>query len=175
MFGMKIFDIIESDLHGGSFRVFVSRIGERPTSKKVESYISKEEELDLYSIENLNKFANKVQKNRNDLINLLHSLKAEGKRIAAIGAPAKGMTLLNYCKIGTETLEFVTEKSSLKVGKFTPGMHIPILGDNELVAKKIDYGLLLAWNFADEIMNNLSDFRESGGKFIIPVPEPKIV
>lgn len=175
MFGMEVFDIIESDLHGGSFRVFVSRIGERPVAKKVDEYVQKEEESQLYSLDNLNKFAKRVEKNRNDLINLLHSLKAEGKKIAGIAAPAKGMTLLNYCKIGPETLDFTTEKSTLKVGKFTPGMHVPIYPDSELVNKKIDYALLLAWNFADEIMNNLKEYKDSGGKFIIPIPEPKIV
>jgi SAM-dependent methyltransferase len=175
MFGMEIFDIVESDLHGGSFRVFVSRIGDKPVSRKIAGYVTREDEISLHTLGNLTKFASRVEKNRRDLINLLHSLRADGKKIAGIGAPAKGMTLLNYCKIGTETLDFVTEKSTLKIGKFTPGMHIPILADAELVIKKIDYGLLLAWNFSDEIMNNLADFKEAGGKFIIPIPEPKIV
>lgn len=175
MFGMEVFDIIESDIHGGSFRVFVNRIGDRPVSAKVKKYLREEDGADLYSLDNLRKFSQRVEKNRNDLISLLHSLKVEGKKIAAVAAPAKGMTLLNYCKIGTETLEFVTEKSRLKVGKFTPGMHIPIFPDSELVANKIDYALLLAWNFADEIMSNLSEFKESGGKFIIPIPVPRVV
>ncbi len=100
---------------------------------------------------------------------------ARGKRIAGVSAPAKGMTLLNYSRIGRETLEFVTEKARLKVGRYTPGSHIPVVPDAELMAQHPDYALLLAWNFAAEIMDNLHDYREAGGQFIIPIPEPMIV
>ena len=100
---------------------------------------------------------------------------SKGKRIAAVSTPAKGMTLLNYCKIGTELIEFATEKSTLKIGKYTPGTHLPILPDSALEENQIDYALLLAWNFADEIIGNLSSYRKNGGKFIIPIPHPKII
>ena len=85
------------------------------------------------------------------------------------------MTLLNYCKIGNETLDFITEKSTLKIGRFTPGAHIPLEPDSYLLEKKRDYALLLAWNFSNEIIYNLNDFRKGGGKFIIPIPMPKVV
>ena len=85
------------------------------------------------------------------------------------------MTLLNYCRIGTETLEFVTEKSTLKIGRHCPGVHIPVVGDDSLIINKIDYALLLAWNFSEEIMNNLKEFKENGGKFIMPIPHPRII
>jgi hypothetical protein len=85
------------------------------------------------------------------------------------------MTLLNYCGIDNDILDFVTEKSTLKIGRFTPGTHIPVVEDNELLKEKPDYSLLLAWNFADEIMKNLDGYRKQGGKFIIPIPTPKIV
>ena len=85
------------------------------------------------------------------------------------------MTLLNYCKIGTETLDFLTEKSTLKMGKYSPGGHIPILPDEALIERDVDYALLLAWNFKDEIMNNLTEFQEKGGKFIVPVPHPTVL
>lgn len=85
------------------------------------------------------------------------------------------MTLLNYCKIDSNIIDFLTEKSSLKIGKYSPGAHIPIFSDEKLCEKKIDFALLLAWNFSDEIIENLSDFKNSGGKFIIPIPKPKIV
>ena len=85
------------------------------------------------------------------------------------------MTLLNYCRIGPELLDFVTEKSQLKIGRFTPGTHIPVVSDEELIKQKPDYAVLLAWNFATEIMNNLSEFTRGGGKFIIPIPTPRIV
>ena len=120
-------------------------------------------------------FAAAVRKNREDLLWLLRSLKHDGKRIAGVSAPAKGMTLLNYCRLGTETLDFVTEKSALKIGRFTPGAHIPVLSDQELLNQMPDYALLLAWNFAGEIMANLSEYRKKGGKFIIPIPSPRII
>jgi hypothetical protein len=106
---------------------------------------------------------------------MLKSLKHEGKCIAGLSAPAKGMTLLNYCKIGPDTIDFITEKSTLKIGKYTPGTHIPIVPDSELIKRMPNYVLLLAWNFADEIMNNLKDYEDAGGKFIIPIPRPRIV
>ena len=106
---------------------------------------------------------------------MLQQLKHEGIRIVGVSAPAKGMTLLNYCRIGTETLDFVTEKSELKIGRFSPGAHIPVVSDDELVQQSPDFALLLAWNFAEEIMENLKAFRDKGGKFIIPIPRPHII
>jgi hypothetical protein len=85
------------------------------------------------------------------------------------------MTLLNYCRIGPELLDYITEKSTLKIGRYTPGTHIPVVGDAELLKNPPDFALLLAWNFADEIIKNLSEYQKLGGKFIIPVPEPRVV
>ncbi len=92
-----------------------------------------------------------------------------------MSAPAKGMTLLNYCKIDNHILDYVTEKSELKIGKYTPGMHIYVETDQKLLEDKPDYALILAWNFAQEIMENLKDFQKAGGKFILPIPSPKII
>ena len=123
----------------------------------------------------MNQFAKDVESHREKVLALLYKLKSEGAAIVGVSAPAKGMTLLNYCHIGPELLNFVTEKSQLKIGKYTPGLHIPVVPDSVLLEEKPDYALLLAWNFADEIMENLSEFRKNGGKFIIPIPEPHIV
>lgn len=174
-FSMEIFDIEQRDIHGGSFRVYVSEAGKIPVSPVVEELLKQEEDMGLYSREVLNKFAKDVEQNRQDILWLLRSLKHENKRIVGVSAPAKGMTLLNYSRIGTETLDFITEKSELKIGRFSPGTHIPVVSDNELLKEMPDYALLLAWNFADEIMNNLSEYRKLGGKFIIPIPHPKIL
>lgn len=174
-FGMEVFDIQERDIHGGSFRVFISRKGKMPISPVVAEFLAREEKMGLYDLARLEKFSAAVAKNREDLTWLLKSLKHEGKRICAVSAPAKGMTLLNYCRIGTDTLDFVTEKSTLKIGRFTPGAHIPVVPDDELLVQNPDYALLLAWNFAEEIMENLKDYRKGGGKFIIPIPYPRIV
>ena len=137
--------------------------------------VKKEIEKDVYSHETLSKFAIDVQNNRDELTWILKSIKRSGKRIAAVSAPAKGMTLLNYCGIGLETIDFVTEKAPEKIGKYTPGKHIPVSPDEELYNQMPDYALLLAWNFADEIMKNLDGYVKKGGKFIIPIPEPRIV
>ena len=173
--GFEIFDIQQVDIHGGSIRIFVSRQSSRKISEKVSSIIKIENDNDIYSTNNLMSFSNNVKQNRSDLMSLLYSLKSNGKRIAAVSAPAKGMTLLNYCGIGKNILEFVTEKSNLKINKYTPGGHIKVLPDSALVTEEIDYALLLAWNFKDEIMENLSEYRDAGGKFIIPIPNPTIV
>ncbi len=173
--GMEVFDIEQSDIHGGSFRVFVSRRGKWPVSAEVQRLIEEEERQGIYTRAVLDKFAAGVKQNKRDLVWLLHSLKHEGKRIVGVSAPAKGMTLLNYCRIDTEVLDFVTEKSKLKIGRYTPGAHIPVVPDSELLERQPDYALLLAWNFAEEIMHNLDEFRRRGGKFIIPIPSPRVV
>lgn len=173
--GMDVFDVQERDIHGGSFRSFVARAGRYPIEDSVHKMLAWENEAGIYDATVLEAFAARVAANRSDLVWLLHGLKHEGKRIAGVSAPAKGMTLLNYCRIGPELLDFVTEKSKLKIGRFTPGMHIPVLDDEALIRHKVDYALLLAWNFADEIMGNLKEFTSQGGQFIVPVPNPKIV
>ncbi len=174
-FGMEIFDVQQRDIHGGSFRVWVTRKGKMSIAPIVLELMEREDRMGLYTLDVLNKFAVDVQQNRQELLWLLRQLKHENKRIAGVSAPAKGMTLLNYCRIGQETLDFVTEKSVLKIGRFTPGAHIPVVSDAELMRQSPDYALLLAWNFADEIMANLHAYRESGGQFIIPIPHPRIV
>ncbi len=174
-FGMEIIDLVEVSIHGGTLRYFVSRKNDYPVSPIVDQYIAMEREKKIYEMDFLNTFAQSVENHRSKLVWMLRSLRRQGKRIAGVSAPAKGMTLLNYCKIGSETLDFLTEKSTLKIGKYTPGTHIPVLPDAELVHRMPDYALLLAWNFADEIMKNLDSYRARGGKFIIPIPVPRIV
>lgn len=173
--GMDVFDVEERDIHGGSFRVYIGRAGQHEIAGTVASMIQAEEEAGIYTRDVLDQFAARVRQNKTDLLWLLHSLKNQGKRIAAVSAPAKGMTLLNYCRIDGDLLDFVTEKSSLKIGRYTPGAHIPVVPDSELLKQRPDYALLLAWNFAPEIMKNLHEFRKAGGRFIIPIPSPTIV
>jgi SAM-dependent methyltransferase len=172
--GFEVFDVRKQEIHGGSFRVFVGRKGAHKVEPSVKHTLQAEEKAGLHKEAQLKKFATAVSKNRKDLLWLLHSLKAKGKTICAVSAPAKGMTLLNYCKIGPELLDFVTEKSTLKIGRFTPGSHIPVYPDSELLKRMPDYALLLAWNFAPEIMSNLKEYTRKGGKFIIPIPTPRI-
>jgi|TARA_B100001105_G_C22375834_1_gene437168 SAM-dependent methyltransferase len=174
-FGFEVFDVKEVLIHGGSIRIFVGRNGEHNLTKFVNQVIEKEEKANLFDISRLNTFSKQVHNHKKQLRELLLGIKKTGKTIVAVSAPAKGMTLLNYCKIDSNIIDFLTEKSSLKIGKYSPGAHIPIFSDEKLCEKKIDFALLLAWNFSDEIIENLSDFKNSGGKFIIPIPKPKIV
>jgi SAM-dependent methyltransferase len=174
-FNMEIFDLEFRDIHGGSFRVYVSKKSKYPINTVVNDLLIQEERNQIYSHERLNKFADSVKQNRAELLWLLLSLKHDNKKIAAVSAPAKGMTLLNYCKIGDNIIDFATEKSKLKIGRFTPGTHIPVRSDKALIEEKPDYALLLAWNFADEIIKNNLVFLKNGGKFIIPIPKPKII
>jgi SAM-dependent methyltransferase len=173
--GFEVFDVEERDIHGGSIRIFIGRRGSREVASRVAQTVAAEEAGGIRDPVRLRQFAADVARNRIELTNLLQDVRRSGKRVAGVGAPAKGMTLLNYCRIGPETLEFVTEKSQLKIGRFTPGTHIPVRPDRDLITQQIDCGLLLAWNFADEIMANLSEFRARGGTFIIPIPRPRLI
>jgi SAM-dependent methyltransferase len=172
---MEVFDVEQVEIHGGSLRVFVGRRGRHAVTSDVSRLLAQEEETGLHAPETLKTFAKAVEQNRRELVWLLHRLKADGKKIAGVSAPAKGMTLLNYCKIDGQILDFVTEKSPLKIGRFTPGARLPVVSDDRLVRDRCDYGLLLAWNFADEIIRNLDGFRRQGGRFIIPIPAPRVV
>ena len=144
-------------------------------TKNVSNYLETENKKEIYLEKRLEDFANSVKYHRKTLMELLNDLKKDGKKIAAISSPAKGNTLLNYCKIDSEILDYVTEKNPLKIGKFTPGMHIPVYSDAKLLEDPPDYALILAWNFSDEIIKNNFKYQELGGKFIIPIPEPRIV
>lgn len=174
-FGLELFDVVPRDIHGGTLRYYVGHKGVHPIMPSVEDYIVKEISFGLYDRERLAKFAKDVEAQRFALITLLHDLKAKGKRIVAISTPAKGNTLLNYCNIGMIYLDYATEKASLKVGKHTPGTYIKIESDAKLLEDQPDYALILAWNFSKEIMANLEEYKKRGGKFIIPIPEPKII
>ncbi len=173
--GFELFDVLQADIHGGSIRLFISRQGRQPVRSSVTELMAAEKDAGIHSMDHLNAFAQRVSANREALVSLLRSLKHAGKKIAGLSAPAKGMTLLNYCRIDATILDFVTEKSALKIGKYTPGTHLPVLPDTALIDNGIDYALLLAWNFKEEIIHNLSDFSGLGGRFIVPIPEPVVI
>lgn len=175
--GMEVYDIQERDIHGGSVRVYVRRRGEgtRPASHSVASLQALEERKGMHDLERLTRFARDVARNRDDLRWWAAEVKARGCRLAAVSAPAKGMTLLGYCGLGADTIDFVTEKSTLKIGRFTPGTHIPVVPDAQLFQARPDYSLLLAWNFAEEIMSNLRQYSAQGGRFVVPIPSLRIV
>ncbi len=171
----EIVDVVQVGIHGGSFRVFVGRPGHYPVSPRVEQVVRLENEDGICAFDRLSRFARAVAGHRVELMTLLYDLKRAGHSIAGVSAPAKGMTLLNYCGIGPNIVDFVTEKSPLKIGRVTPGGRIPVLPDTALRERGVEYGLLLAWNFADEIMRNLGWFKADGGRFIIPIPHPRVI
>jgi len=174
--GMEVFDIEKYDIHGKSIRVFVSKNGRYPVSESVARFLALEDQKKIYKKETLDEFSKKVALHKEELTSLLKKIKSEGKTIAGISAPAKGNTILNYCKIGTDLVDYITEKSLIKKGNFTPGMHIPIVSEEKMFesGKIPDYGIIFAWNFAEEIIRNNSAFLDMGGKFIIPIPNPQI-
>lgn len=167
-------------IHGGSLRVFIKKAGaERATddvqTDAVKRLFQEEKQWGVDHLDFYQGFGAKVEKTRDDLLATLRGLKAEGKRIAAYGASAKGSTLLNYCGIGRETLDFVVDRSTVKQGHYTPGTRLPIYAPEKLLDEMPDSVLLLTWNFADEILQQQEMFRQRGGRFIIPVPEVRVV
>jgi hypothetical protein len=174
--GLSIIRVDRVPVHGGSLRVYAGpREKHRNHAECVLELAELEREEGLTTLARFETFAKDVASNRRAILNLLGSLKNDHKTIAGYGAPAKGNTLLNYCGIDTYTLPFTVDKSPMKVGFFTPGTHIPILPVTALLESQPDYVLILAWNFADEIMKQQHEYRDRGGNFIIPVPEPKVL
>jgi hypothetical protein len=171
--GLEIVDVHELPLHGGSLQVHAALSG-RP-SDRVCRLLEEERQAGVGEREFYRDFGEKVRRLRKELVVKLDSLKSSGSRIAAYGASAKGATLLNYCRIGHETIDFVADRSTVKQGLYTPGTHLKVKSPDALLAEKPDHVLLLTWNFAEEILEQQAAYREQGGKFIIPVPEPVIV
>jgi hypothetical protein len=116
----------------------------------------------------------RIRHSKEELVKTLTALKKLGKRIVGYGAPAKGNTLLNYCKIGPKFLDYLTDTTPSKQGKYSPGMHIPVVSPERFYKDPPDYALMLAWNYKEEILKKESKFIENGGKFIIPIPEPEV-
>ena len=174
-YNMDIFDVQMQSIHGGSYRYFIAKSGKHQISENIHKFLEMEEKQGIYSEEYLKNFSKSVCNHRLKLIRLLDNLKKQNKKIVGISSPAKGNTLLNFCRIGPETIDYITERIENKIGKFTPGTHIPIFTDDMLITDKPDYALILAWNFADEIIHNNKKYLEIGGKFIIPIPEPIVL
>jgi SAM-dependent methyltransferase len=173
-FGMKIVDIKQISIHGGSVRIFVKR-STKKQSQNVSKFLLIEQNAEIDSLKTYTKFAKKVALVKERLVKLLKTLKNEKTRITGYGAAAKGNTLLNYCKIGPDILDYISDTTPYKQGRCTPGMHIPIFSEEKFHREPPNYVLLLAWNYADEILQKEQKYRQKGGKFILPLPIPKII
>ena len=173
--GLEVFDVAPQKVHGGSLRVFLARPGTHQVTAEVDRILNLEKNEGLLSWPAFSHFGARVAGLRTELRDLLGKLKKAGKSIVAYGASAKGSTLINYCGIGKETLDYIVDRSTVKQGKFAPGVHLPILPADELARRRPDYALLLAWNFADEIRKQQRGYEQEGGHFIVPVPKPRVV
>lgn len=175
--GLVIQRIDRVPVHGGSLRVFAARKSGslQDHSAAVLDMAEEERRKGYHTAEPYIRLAQAVAANRESLLGLLEALKQDNKIIAGYGAPAKGNTLLNYCGIDTRLVDYIVDQNPLKVGLYTPGTHIPVKPPSTLENQRPDYLLILAWNFAEEIMQQQAEFAARGGKFILPIPQPRVV
>jgi SAM-dependent methyltransferase len=175
--GLVVFDVEELWTHGGSLRVYARHAADesRPVTARVKDLRAREEAAGYRQIETYTRFEQRVRETKRALLSLLIDAKRAGKRIVGYGAPGKGNTLLNYCGIREDFVDFTVDRNPYKQGKFLPGTHIPILAPERLDEAKPDYILILPWNFKDEIMAQLSHARSWGAKFIVPIPEATVL
>lgn len=169
---LEIFDVEEIPTHGGSLRIYAKHKNDssKPIGHNVASLLKKEKDAGMLSIDYYKNFQSKIETVKNDLLEFLLLQKKVGKKVAAYGAAAKGNTLLNYCGIKNNLLDFVVDKSPHKQGKYLPGSHIHVFSENKIQEEKPDYILIFPWNIKDEIIQQLSYTREWGAKFVIAIP-----
>jgi SAM-dependent methyltransferase len=172
--GLVFFDVEEIPTHGGSLRVYLAHEGDERVSQAVRDLIAREERLGYKSLELYAAYEEQVKATKRKLLAFLIEAKNAGKRVVGYGAPGKGNTLLNYCGIGTDFIDFTVDRNPHKHGRFTPGTHIPVLPVEALDAARPDYVLILPWNLRKEIAAQMSHIGQWGGKFVVPIPEATV-
>ena len=173
--GLEIVDVERISIHGGTLRLFVSNQGVSTASGAVQAILTDESEIGMDRYGYYEGFAQRIEALKTSLRKTLKDLNSQGKTIAGYGAAAKGAVLLNYFGLGSAEISYVVDRNPAKQSRFMPGVQIPISSPARLLEQKPDYLLLLAWNFVDEIIRQQAEFAKTGGKFIIPVPEVKII
>ena len=174
--GLEIFHVERLPIHGGSVRLYAGRAGEHIIRPTVAALREEEERHGVRTSAFYQDFSARADTVRRDLLALLADLQKQGKRMAVYGASAKGSTLLNFVNPpDSAVFEFVADRSNYKQGRYSPGLHLPIVPAEELLVRQPDYTLLLTWNFADEILAQQSEYRARGGKFIVPIPNVRVV
>jgi SAM-dependent methyltransferase len=173
---LKLIDVEELPTHGGSLRAYLAHAGsKRSAAQSVAALLARERRLGYESIASYSAFADQVRRTKRRLLSFLIAAKDQGKRICGYGAPGKGNTLLNYCGVGTDFLDFTVDRNPYKHGRFTPGMHIPIHPVEAVDAAKPDYILILPWNLRDEIVSQMRHVADWGAKFVVPIPEATVI
>ena len=174
--GLKLIDVEELPTHGGSLRVYLAHAGSRwPVAPAVAALLARERAFGLASMATYASFAEQARRTKRRLLSFLIKAKDEGKTVCAYGAPGKGNTLLNYCGIGTDFLDFAVDRNPYKHGRFTPGMHVPIRPVEAINAARPDYVLILPWNLTHEIVAQMRHIGDWGGRFIVPIPEVTVI
>lgn len=174
--GLQIFDVEELPTHGGSLRIYACNGDDRgkDVGNRVRELKSRELAAGAADMGSYASFGEKVKATKRKLLTFLIAARDQGKSVAGYGAPGKGNTLLNYCGIRTDLMDFTVDRNPYKQGKFTPGTHIPIFSPERIRESRPDYLLILPWNFKEEIMNQMSYIREWGGRFVVPIPEVEV-
>jgi SAM-dependent methyltransferase len=175
--GLTLFDVEELPTHGGSLRIYArhDRDDAKPVGDRVQNLLAREEAAGLASIDAYRSFTERVERVKRGLLRFLIQAKEEGKTVAAYGAPAKGNTLLNYCGIRTDFLDYTVDRSPHKQGRYLPGSRIPIHAPDRLRETRPDYVLILPWNLKEEIVEQMADVRSWGGKFVVAIPEVEVL
>lgn len=174
--GLTLLDVDELPTHGGSLRVYLGhQEASRTATPAVTELLAREERFGLHDLATYTGFSDGVRRTKRKLLSFLISAKEEGRKICGYGAPGKGNTLLNYCGIGPDFLEFTVDRNPYKHGRFTPGMHIPIHPVEAIDAARPDYILILPWNLKDEIVGQMRHVASWGARFVVPIPEVTII
>ncbi|MGQ0556490.1 MAG: methyltransferase domain-containing protein [Nitrospiraceae bacterium] len=174
--GMRLFDVEELSTHGGSLRIYACHHDDmsKPTEARAKELKTREETAGFGQLNHYLSFGPRVETTKRKVLSFLISAKQEGKHVVGYGAPAKGNTLLNYCGIRTDLIDYTVDRSPYKQGHFLPGVHIPIYGPERVRDTRPDYLLILPWNIRAEVMEQMSFIREWGGKFVVPIPEVQV-